>query len=268
MKKWILATSALVAVFGAQAALIIGGDFSGDVHGATPNTFTAANVDAGWTVKAWNWGTGNTIPGSFTDEEATAPANGYGLTQVNSITSESGTVLNFGFDWTAATGATGDGLVLSYQLIGWKTTGSTAASGSGSSTVDDTDIFFVGLNGSQDGRIRSINTTNTDVDYGSWVDFVDGDTGSSKWMSSPGWNTFTGVADSTETASLTLDLTEMGLGDLSDYDYIGIQFSTDATGAGGVLDNITLTASIPEPATIGLLGLGAAGLIALRRRCK
>lgn len=53
--------------------------------------------------------------------------------------------------------------------------------------------------------------------------------------------------------------------ELNGTDISKIWFGTSVTGTEFHLDNVSVT-SIPEPATIGLLGLGAAGLIALRRK--
>ncbi len=254
MKKRILVAAALSAMVGADAALIVGGDFSGNVRGADSNNINFSHVGAGWIVKNFTWGSNGTIPGPFSGEQATSPSGtsgGRGLGQVNAVTTETGTKLKLTFDWTAALAATGDTLDLSYQVIGWKTP--TAPVGSES--------MFTAINFRSYGVQNMVDTGN------SWANFVNGSTGTFVGNSITAYGVFTGTAGTLTSADITLDLGALGLGDVSDYDYIGIKFNEGTTTAigGGILDNVALVA-IPEPATLGMVAFFGGAVFFIRRR--
>lgn len=250
MKKWMMGLSVLAAVAGVQGALIVNGDFAAET-GIGGNDFLFSQVDGGWHSKD---------SAQVTGTAAVFNAIGRSVQQVNAVTTETGSTLTLSFDWTPAAGAVGIQQNISFQLVGWTEMGT---------TTGDEKVFRA-VNGSAD-----VNADEADSIAGSTVvDLVSFNSSTGRFV--PSENIVEGTAGSTLNYSTEIDLSAFadGFNDVSDYDYIGIKFFTTvdtADGgteiAGSTLDNVTLTA-IPEPSAVGMLGLGAVGLLALRRRFK
>lgn len=73
------------------------------------------------------------------------------------------------------------------------------------------------------------------------------------------------------TYNTTIDVASLGISgltDVSDFDYLQVVFARDAgSGSGVTIDNLLLqTASVPEPSSAALLGLGAVTLLMRRKR--
>ncbi|CAA6692394.1 MULTISPECIES: PEP-CTERM sorting domain-containing protein [unclassified Lentimonas] len=240
----VLATTLAVA-YSAQAALITNGDFSDTTNSnsdADTNNLSVEEANNGWGWKA-GWSLTST---TGVAEMSTAFNNNYSIAQINSVTSETGSSLTLGLDWTPDTGSTFTSL--SYHLVGWIGT-----------PTAGTDMFRF-INGDSDG-IQGGGAT--------MIDLLDG-TSKGTGNSTASSGTVAGTAGSTTNFSTTIDLSGYASGSsVSDYDYIGIRFSimgADDTAQGSLIDNVSLVA-VPEPGTYALIGgLFALGFVMVRRR--
>ncbi|QBG46447.1 hypothetical protein EGM51_03185 [Verrucomicrobia bacterium S94] len=212
----------------AHGNFMIDGSFVNGTEANTGNNETAfEELDAGWDHKgSWDLSNGNA-------SNTTTRSEG-GLTQVISVGSATGNVIQFSVNWMPPAGASGTQLNLTYQIIGWKKT-DTPESGK----------FFVGLNYAS----RKIGTLNGTAGH---TDFLTGNYSTSEVNQSHG--TFTGTAALMQTFSSDLPLSGFGSGldDISEYDYIGIRLATE-DGSGGIVDQAVLSAGnnpdTPQPLT-------------------
>lgn len=252
MKQWIIAMVVLSAVCCSQASLIVNGDMSSTIYATGGNNATATDIDAGWAVKSTSGISLSETPGVITWNGTTDTLIADALTQINSVSTESGSSLTLSFDWTAVAGSTASNL--KYQVVGWKATGDPEL---GTSTL------FNNINGA---TVKVSGISTDDSNYLTAYDLLDdstaGTTGSADFSTALCY----GTAGSTASTSINIDIAGFaaGLNDVSDYDYIGVRFWIDEAVAtdnanGSTLDNVSLV--VPEPATLGLLGLG--GLITL-----
>lgn len=248
MKKWMITLTVLVAVFSATAELISDPTFSGgvtDLNGtANANYISVSNVvnDAlGWAVKG-SW--------SGTADGQSSVNNGTRiLATANSVGSATGNSLAFSFDWTPAALAAGDTLTVYYQVVGWYGADNLQnlwnVNNANSSTNSNTSVA-----GALD--VADLLSGNTDLTAGAdtWEIGV------------------TGAAGSLTSYSTTLDISGYDelYNDVSDLEYIGVAFyiSSASPVAGSVIDNVHLNV-VPEPATVGMLGLGALLTLYIRR---
>lgn len=231
----------LLSLSASASSLLLNGDFSdGGIDGGD-NSLTVSQIDTGWVAK-----NGWTISSeSAVNKDGWSTGEYGGLSQVISTATKSiiGDQLELTLDYTPpATVTTDVSYQLSYQLIGWNVAdGATAAS---------TTLLFVGQN------YASTTIGSTDS-WGTWDDLLTTtvEDKTSKTTASSGTVTATTAGESMSFTILSVD----GL-DLSSYDYIGVRLATISQGgevltdAGAVVDNVSLMA-IPEPATMGLLGL-------------
>ncbi len=241
-----------------QGALVINGDLSGsEFTDNNENNLTFGMLGTGWQAKSfWSINNGQLTHGASTN------GDNWGVGQANAVTiGDAGGLLTFAFDWTPNASASAAALELNYQLVGWKVTGTPAA----------TDVFFNGMNFNGN-RVGNIGDTSAQI-----VDLLTGSTlsttltGTSTTQASRG--SAVGTAGATSTVSLMFDLTDdaSGLFDVSSYDYIGFRFAInsndDDTSVGSTIDNVSLTAgAIPEPSRSVLLAAGLMTLILRRRR--
>lgn len=259
LMKVMLLQAAVLCVSSSYASSVLkSGDFVGDARGGESNNISVSHVDQGWITKNFTWGVTNGGDTTFSSDQATVGSNySRGLGQIVSLSSVSGTQLDLSFDWTASASAAADALNISYQVIAWKTPTAPGVS----------DGLFNAIN------FRSYGVRNTSGAGNSWANLVDGSIGTSTGTVDTGFGTFLGTAGTLETANITLDLAALSLGDISDYDLLGIKFNAGTGGSeqvsGGILDNVSLMAStiaVPTPSAAAMGGLMAVGLLVCRRR--
>lgn len=239
MKKWIIALGASLAVLGAHASLL--SDTSTFVDN-TENTYTFDMTDTWQSKSGW-------VVNESNGFDNLGGNNSYaGIANVISL-SASGTEVELSFDWTPVTGGALD---VAYQLVAWNETG-TIVDGNYFETFNWNGRKVGNLNGQADFLVFNSGTVS-----------ADGGVNQSQTVVS-------GTADTTTSYSTTFNLNDWVLDadhdNLDDYEYIGIRIamSADDLAGGATLNNIDLSV-IPEPATIGMLILGATGLLTLRRR--
>lgn len=241
MKK-ILLTSSLVGALAltASADLVVNGDFAADSVSAS-NNIELSQIIGGtsdWTGRAWS-----SAGGVLTSTGADGGLDG-SMAQVNAITTETGSVFNLTFDWTAAAGATGDALNVNVAVYAWDVNGTGGAR------------FLNGTNGTTlQARVVGDGTSD-------WTDLGDGSNHSTNALGDP--FTVTGTASTVVNSVFSLNF---GGANIEDFDYIGIRIRHGETGAfsGGIIDNVAI--AVPEPSTYALLGgLAALGFVMTRRR--
>jgi hypothetical protein len=248
-RKWMMKNKMMIGavlalslpfVAGASVVLINGATGNGNFADTTATGFgtTGANLSSA-TTKAWNYASTEAdwaITGGLAVADSVA---GTGLGQIflksNYGTAwEGATQITLSADWTTL--VAGD--TLSYSIIGWKNTGSGVNTfGLASGTIIAGSTYY--------------SAVATDVSS-----FLSGgDVLATIGSGAAGSGTF----------STTLDVVGT---DLADYDALSIVFfSTVGSGGQVTIDNVQLSA-IPEPATIGMLGLGAIFTLLLRRQTR
>ncbi|MDZ8120007.1 DUF7594 domain-containing protein [Pontiella agarivorans] len=189
------------------------------------NHFLYSMVDSGWQSKA-HW---QEAPGGGLQ---VVGADNWGVAQVVSVSTNIGSELVFGFDWTPGPAATNASLALTYELVGIKVT---------NTAPDGADIIFPGMNW--------FNTkVETDIASGERTVVVDFLAGNFPVVSaSTGEASVSArqaISSSGETVSvlITNSVAVGSYTDLSDYDYIGIRFGIDSnddpTVVGATIKNI------------------------------
>ena len=186
------------------------------------NSLTWAMLDTGWQAKAfWNQSTGGVVH--------VAPGDNWGVGQVNSVSTEAGSVLNFSFDWTPGPTAAAGALRLEYQLIGWNEIG-TPTNGN----------FFLGMNFNG----KNVDTANGTLEK---IDLVSGNSGGTSAGNFATSYNITGQAGVTTNVTIGLNLSDdaSGLNDISQYEYIGFRFmidsASDTNNVGGTVENVRFT---------------------------
>lgn len=203
------------------------------------------HLDTGWSSKNnKSWEVDSSGAGAI------RKANKGSLYQLDSVGAHTGDDFTLCFDWTAAAGATGQDLLLSYSVVAWDDGGAPAAA----------DEMFRFVNGSGSTGSAGVSAG------GSGIDLLTGSTFSGNTTANQ-INTATGTAGSLTTVQIGLNFGGL---QIENYDFIGIRFDTDeGFGVDGIIGGATIkdnSAAVPEPSSSGLIGLGIIALFGLRRR--
>ncbi|VGO20480.1 Lambda-carrageenase [Pontiella sulfatireligans] len=244
MKTKLLAIAglSLMPFYMSHGALVVNGDMSSTTYATGGNSATTLDIDAGWAVKSSTIISLTQNPGVITWKATTDDIND-GLAQINSVTSETGSVLTLRFDWTAVSGSTAPDL--EYQVIGWKVTGSPTF-------VANPMLNFI------NGAAQTAAGMITDAsNYMTVHDLLDnGNNGATANYTGATSAIFAGTAGSTNSASITIDLSGFtaGLNDVTNYTYIGVRFWINGALAadnanGSFLDNVSLSTATSPPIT-------------------
>lgn len=244
MKKILTALTVAAAVLSSQAALITDSEMTALT--AVANETEYGEIDSGWTqrkaddpAQAWH----TTVYDSRSVIEKGSANDDYAINQIATV-SDSGTEIKVSIVYYA-TSLTDFRL----SLYGW--TGSTAGMAAGDTLSADTRY-----------DTPMLNDTNSLVA----VDLLDGTFSGGNTASAM---TIATVANAWTTNTFAIDLSsysEIGVDNVDDLALIGINIGRNDGLAEDEIrfDSVTV---IPEPATLGLFGLGALMALAIRRQC-
>ncbi len=252
MKPWITVFAVLGLASAAHANLLVGTHTDNN-----NNNFIYDYTGTGWQSKgAWNGG-GNNLTNALV---GVATGDNWGVAQVISVGSATGSGLQFSFDWTPSATALNNSLSITYQLIGIVET---------NGAVAGTDMNFTGMN--FNGKtVDAYPNSGAEVHY---VDLLTGNAdlfiNTSNGSAYPSAATFASAAGVTASFSGTFSAAAGSFANLADYDYIGVRFlidsDNDPTNTGATITNIALVA-IPEPATLGMIAAMGGSILFIRRR--
>jgi hypothetical protein len=259
MKKSIgLLSVCLLAAGVAQADVIIDDNFSSGSF-STDTRIRYNQIDAGWYKFSGTPGTSDWAisGGVLTNPGTTAgmPSEGSASRLVStSGFSTDNTQITVSFDYTVGTGST-----LYFHLTGWTQNGTPDAN-------ED-----LANSSALNGAIQN----NGETDFGDMniIDGTDATGAAASAVALTGSGTYTATFDLT---GYSWDAAEApgltgSIANVTDFDFIMAAFAnnvttTDGTGAISI-DNMLITA-IPEPGTIGMLGLGAIITFLIRRQTR